>query len=282
MNITLKSTNFTATINSKGAELISFKSNLREFIWEGDPEFWGKHSPILFPIVGTLKDNQFSYNEKKYNLSRHGFARDMEFEVKKQSQTNVVFSLKSSAETLGRYPFQFELQLIYTLEENNLTLMYKVINCDNKEIPFSIGAHPAFALPENFEKYSLSFDEDSQIQYFLLKHDLLSNQTESINLHEHKLALKYQLFERDALVFKHLKSKSIIINENAKPILQIDFKDYPNLGIWTKVNAPFICIEPWFGYSDTSANSGEIFEKEGIQILEPRKNFECKFSIKIK
>jgi len=282
LKVTIKNSNFTATINSKGAELISLKTNGREYIWEGNPEFWGKHSPVLFPIVGTLKNNEFQYLEENYTLSRHGFARDIEFVVKEQSENKVVFSLESSASTLQNYPFIFELQLIYVLEESKLTIQYKVFNKDSKEIPFSIGAHPAFALTENFDSYSLSFGDDNELKYFLLENDLLSDKTEVIDLNKNQLQLDYQLFERDALVFKQINSKAITINENSKPILKIDFKNFPNLGIWTKNKAPFICIEPWFGYSDTNNSSGNILEKEGIIILKTNEIFDCEFSIEIK
>jgi len=282
LKVTIKNSNFTATINSKGAELISLKTNGREYIWEGNPEFWGKHSPVLFPIVGTLKNNEFQYLEENYTLSRHGFARDIEFVVKEQSENKVVFSLESSASTLQNYPFIFELQLIYVLEESKLTIQYKVFNKDSKEIPFSIGAHPAFALTENFDSYSLSFGDDNELKYFLLENDLLSDKTEVIDLNKNQLQLDYQLFERDALVFKQINSKAITINENSKPILKIDFKNFPNLGIWTKNKAPFICIEPWFGYSDKNNSSGNILEKEGIIILKTNEIFDCEFSIEIK
>jgi len=282
LNATIKNAKYTATINTKGAELISFKDKDREFIWEGNPEFWGKHSPVLFPIVGTLKDNQFQYSEEAYTLSRHGFARDMEFIIKEQSENKIVFSLESSDATLKNYPFVFELQLVYILEEGKLTIQYKVLNKDDKEMPFSIGAHPAFALPGNFEHYSLSFGEDTELNYFLLEDDLLSDKTGSIKLEDTELPLNYKLFEKDALVFKQINSKSITINENSNPFLKVDFKDFPNLGIWTKTKAPFICIEPWFGYSDTKRTSGNILEKEGIVKLQAGKVFECEFSIQIK
>lgn len=281
MKVTIRNANLTAVITAKGAELISLRNSNREFIWGGSPEFWPKHSPVLFPIVGTLKDNQYQYLEESYKLLRHGFARDMNFEIKEQSEDSVIFSLVSSSETLKKYPFSFELQLIYTLLENKLILEYKVFNKDCKQLPFSIGAHPAFALPESFEKYSLTFEEDTVLEYFLLENDLLSDNTEPIVLKNNRLLLKYQLFERDALVFKSLNSRTIIINENDRPLLKIAFEDFPNLGIWTKIDAPFICLEPWFGYSDTNKNSGNIMEKEGIVVLDTGSIFECKFSIEI-
>ena len=146
MTTTIKNGNLSAEIKHFGAELISLKTNQnKEYIWEGNPEFWGKHSPILFPIVGTLKDNSFYYNGMEYHLSRHGFARDMEFELIDVTQNSATFSIQSSEETLKVYPFEFELQLIYTLEENNLSIAYKVINKGKSTMPFSIGAHPAFS-----------------------------------------------------------------------------------------------------------------------------------------
>lgn len=282
MIVTIKNNTITAQINSKGAELISLKNDNREFIWEGNPEFWGKHSPVLFPIVGTLKDNQYHYSDKYYTLSRHGFARDMDFIIKEQSQESITFSLEATNDTLKVYPFNFELQLIYTLKENRLVVQYKVFNKDKKEMPFSIGGHPAFALPKKFENYSLSFDKDNELKYFLLEKDLLSERTENIALKNNILPLDYSLFERDALVFKQINSKSIVINEDSKSILEIHFDDFPNLGIWTKLNAQFVCIEPWFGYSDTKNNSGNITEKEGIVLLEANAIFKSEFSIEIK
>lgn len=281
MEVIIKNANLTAVINPKGAELVSLKTKDREFMWEGDPQFWGKHSPVLFPIVGTLKDNQFQYNNIDYELSRHGFARDMDFEIKEQSRERAIFSLKSSEETLKRYPFLFELQLIYTIEENKLNLEYKVFNMDNKSIPFSIGGHPAFALPLGFNDYSLSFEDDIILEHYLLENDLLSDITETIYLKDKKLRLDYSIFERDALVFKKFNSKSISILEKSVPILKMNIQDFPNLGIWTKTDAPFICIEPWFGYSDTPKNNRNLFEKEAIQILDPNTVFERKFSIEI-
>jgi galactose mutarotase-like enzyme len=278
----IKNTFLTATINSFGAELCSLKNNEnKEFIWEGNLDFWGKHSPILFPIVGTLKNNSYQYNESEYHLSRHGFARDMDFELVDKKENFVTFSIQSSEETLEVYPFIFELQITYTLDNNSLSIEYKVINKGKSEIPFSIGAHPAFALPGNFNDYSIQFEKEELLEYYLLENDLISNQTKKLELENKLVSLNYQLFKNDALIFKTLESKSLIISKNKNPLLKVSFKDFPSLGIWTKMNAPFLCIEPWFGYSDTNENSGNLFEKEGIQILEENKTFQSEFSIEI-
>lgn len=279
--ITISNGNLTAIINPKGAELTSLKSTNREYIWEGNPEFWGKHSPILFPIVGTLKNNLYYYNDKEYHLSRHGFARDLDFIIIEKSEKSVIFSLESTNETLKNYPFDFELQVIYTLQEKSLIIAYKVVNNGVNQMPFSIGAHPAFALPENFENYSLAFEKDEPLNYFLLENDLISDETKNIDLIDKKIPLTYELFQNDALIFKTIASKSITIWESSKPILRVDFQEFPSLGLWSKINASFLCIEPWLGYSDILDSNGNLFEKEGIQVLESNEVFLTQYSIAI-
>ena len=282
MTTVIKNSIITAEIKHLGAELISLKTNLnREYIWEGNPVFWGKHSPVLFPIVGTLKKNSFHYNGIEYHLSRHGFARDMEFELIEATENSAVFSIQSSEETLKVYPFEFELQIIYTLQENNLSIEYKVVNNGKTLMPFSIGAHPAFALPNQFENYAIVFEKEESLEYYLLENDLISNKSKKLEIHNNQIPMTYELFDNDALILKTLQSNSLIILENENPILRIHFEGFPSLGIWTKKNAPFICIEPWFGYSDTYESSGNLFEKEGIQILESSAIFNSKFSIAI-
>jgi galactose mutarotase-like enzyme len=265
-----------------GAELCSLKDNSNtEYIWNGNPEFWGKHSPILFPIVGTLKNNSYHYHDTEYHLSRHGFAREMNFELIDKQENSATFSLTSSDETLKKYPFDFELHLIYTLENKSLKIEYKVINKGKSKMPFSIGAHPAFDLPGNFENYSLEFENEEPLTFYLLEEGLISNNTDQIQLNKKQLHLNHKLFENDALVFKKLSSKSITILENSKPILKVSYEDFPDLGIWTPPNAPFICIEPWFGYSDTVNTFGNLFEKEGMQVLGSNETFKSQFSIEI-
>lgn len=282
MNTTISNSTLKASIKNVGAELFSLKDNQnKEYIWEGNPDFWGKHSPVLFPIVGTLKNNTYTIDKKEYQLPRHGFARDMEFQLVEKSGNSAVFSLESNAETLKKYPFEFELQLIYTLENTTLNIEYVVINKSESKMPFSIGAHPAIALPEKFENYAFKFEKAESLKYNLLENDLISNKTEVLKTTENVVPLNYKLFENDALVFKTLESNSLTILENSKPYVQVEFEDFPSLGIWTKDQAPFVCIEPWFGYSDTADNSGDLFKKEGILILDVDQSFHSKFSIKI-
>jgi galactose mutarotase-like enzyme len=282
MKIIIQNSGFLATINSKGAELISMQSKTtnREYIWDGNPDFWGKHSPVLFPIVGTLKDNFYVHENMKYELSRHGFARDLDFEIVQKSENKVNFSLKASEFTKTKFPFDFELQISYTLDYSELKIVYTIINHGNHKMPYSIGAHPAFALPENFENYTLEFEKQENLDCFVLENDLIAS-SYPILLNEKKMPLAYSIFEKDALIFKKIDSKKITILENNLPLISIKFDDFKNLGIWTKTDAKFICIEPWLGYSDTTTASGSIFEKEGILILESKQNDSFEFSIEI-
>lgn len=283
MNIQLENKNFLISINTKGAELYSFKNHIvnKEYIWEGNPEFWGKHSPILFPIVGTLKNDSYYYNDKKYNLSRHGFARDFEFDIIEKTDFSVTFSLKENDDTLQKYPFQFELQIKYVLTENTLVIIYNIKNKSKSEMPFNIGAHPAFALPKNFTNYSLEFEKQEELITHELENNLFSGATRTIALDKANLPLNYSLFEKDALVFKTLESKSVKILDNGKPFLKVNYKDFGSLGIWTVKNASFICIEPWIGFADETSSNGNLFDKKNIQILEENSSFEASFTIEI-
>lgn len=282
MKTTIKNLGITAVISTKGAELISLKDkNNREYIWDANPVFWEKHSPILFPIVGTLKNNCFTYNDNSYHLLRHGFARDYEFELLNQTENQAVLALKANVETKKVFPFDFELQLYYTLQDSKLILTYKIINKDDVTIPFSIGAHPAFALPQPFTNYALEFEHTETLKSYQLENDLLSDKTNTIEMVGNMLPLAYSLFENDALIFKKLNSKKITILENKNPLIRIQFDDFPHFGIWTKTNAPFICLEPWLGYSDPVDSSGNILEKEAIQLVESNTTFHCHFSIEI-
>lgn len=281
METVLKNQNLTAKINSKGAELTSLRTDDREYIWEGNPDFWGKHSPVLFPIVGTLKSNEFVHGGKTYSLTRHGFARDMDFEKISETEDSIVFSLQSNAHTKSVYPFDFEFQIRYTLEENQLAIGYKISNKSDTEMHFSVGAHPAFSLPGNFSDYAIEMEKPGNLGYYLLENDLISDKTSTLETINGKFRLDYELFKNDALIFKHISSQSLTILEKGNPLLKVDFQEFPYLGIWTKMNAPFICIEPWFGHSDPVNASGILSEKEGIQTLKPLSVFDCTFTIKL-
>lgn len=283
MNTTLTHDGFQASINFSGAELSSFrKPDGTEYIWQADPKFWNRHSPVLFPIVGSLKGGKYSYMGNQYALPRHGFARDLAFDLTHSSENQAVFSLHFNKETLENYPFKFWLQINYRLQHNTLLIGYSVINDGEKKMPFSIGAHPAFFLPGDFSEYSLDFGQAESLKIQLLEDGLLQSQTKVLPLGiDHHLPLDYDLFENDALIIRNNPHRDLTILKNGERYLGVSFDGFPHLGLWSVKNAPFLCIEPWFGYSDPVDSSGVIFEKEGIQMLEPGGVFNTNFSISL-
>lgn len=196
MKFSISNNILSASFNSLGAELFSLKESIskHKYVWEGNSQFWEKHVPILFPIIGVLKNNSFFHNHKDFKMSRHGFARDEEFEIKNKTENNVKFALFSNKITKARFPFDFELLIKYQLSEITLETIFTIINTGNETLPFSIGGHPAFALQEEFEKYSLKFEKNETLKRYLLKDDLLSNEYEKIALKNKILPLTYSLF----------------------------------------------------------------------------------------
>lgn len=273
----LENENIKIAIDSNGAELKSVfsKANQQELLWQGNREFWGKSSPVLFPIVGTLKNGMYVYEGKGYKLPRHGFARDCNFTLEEVSDTQLIFSLKSSEETLKNYPFLFKLQIIYTLQGNGLKVVYNVENLsDEKTMYFSLGAHPAFKMgdfAENFSRYSLLFNKDEQLEENLLNNGLLSGRKQNILLNNQKLQLSYKLFENDALVILNMKSDKItLMNYNDVPVLDFEFNNFPYFGLWTVKDSGFLCLEPWAGVADFESHNHLIQDKFGINTLEPK------------
>ncbi|MEO8517279.1 MAG: aldose 1-epimerase family protein [Flavobacterium sp.] len=279
MIYTIENNYLSAKINSLGAELFSLSKDSINYIWKIDDKYWNKTSPVLFPVVGQLKNDLYTINGIQYSLSRHGFARDYNFTVIEQTTTSIVFSLSENKNTLTQYPFYFKLQIGYTLEKNKLIISYLVQNNSKEKMPFSIGAHPAFAIDFGFENYALQFENDTQIETHELENGLFSGKTRTININNNNLPLSYSLFEKDALVFKNLNSKYLTILHNNNPYLKVNFEKFPYLGIWTKQNAPFLCIEPWLGFADFVDSNGNLLEKPGIQIINEAEVFEASFSI---
>ena len=268
MIITLSNNKISASINTIGAELIRLEKDNQNYIWTVNETYWNKTSPILFPIVGRLKNDAYTIADKKYELPRYGFARNFEFQILNQTENSVVFVLESNSETLKNYPFEFQLQLEYELDGNELKMKYSVENRSEVTMPFSIGAHPAFAIEDSFSDYSLQFNEAEEFVSYELENEQFNNSFRKINSENGQINLNYSLFEKDALVFKHLKSNELILLNKNKPVLSVQFEGFPYLGIWTKPNAPFLCIEPWCGLADNVNHNGNIFEKESIQLLE--------------
>lgn len=279
MNITIYNHQIKATINTLGAELIQLEKENHNYIWTIDETYWNKTSPILFPIVGRLKNDTYTIEGKTYELPRHGFARNFEFELEHQTENTVVLLFTENQETLKHYPFQFELRLKYEIIENSLKMNYSIINKSQETMPFSIGAHPAFAINELFSDFTITFNEVEDFVSHELEKEQFNNSSKKIPSENGKINLDYALFEKDALVFKHLKSDILTLLKNNQPYISVEFKGFPYLGIWTKPNAPFLCIEPWCGLADNINHNGNFYEKEGIQILYKNANFQREINI---
>lgn len=265
-----------AVIDPKGAELQSLmhKAAGIEHMWSGDAAYWGKHSPVLFPIVGSLKNDSYIYRDKSYSLPRHGFAREKIFTKEIIHPTEALLSLVPDELTLALYPFDFITRLRYRLNNHTLSLTYEVENPGTEVLLFSLGAHPAFAVPftndTNYTDYYLAFNVAEPLERFKLQDGLLTNTTELLNTPHKRLALHPSLFYEDAIVLKNMHSNQITLGCNSHPHgIHFSFNDFPFFGIWAAKDAPFVCLEPWCGIADSNTHNQQLENKEGIHSLAP-------------
>lgn len=286
----LENSSLVIEVNEHGAELskiFSRKYN-KDFLWSGDSKYWGRKAPVLFPIVGRLRDNETIIDDKTYYMSQHGFARDCDFKLIKEDKNRVTYSLISNEETKKKYPYTFELQISYTLIENSLEVLWNVKNTGTETMYFSIGAHPAFNIPfnndENMENYYLSFKTKQHVEKYVFQPPYIKERTEVEALS--RIDIKPELFSNDAIVYSGVDEVSIK-SKDSDMSLKVSFKDFPFVGIWspfykeTNTMAPFVCIEPWYGIADF-VDSAKIFkEKFGINKLEPYQEFKADFKITV-
>ncbi|KAF1304781.1 MULTISPECIES: aldose 1-epimerase family protein [Enterococcus] len=291
MSIIIENDQLIAVIAEHGAELQSLKNkeNQLEYIWKGDPEYWGKHAPLLFPIVGALKNDHYQYQGKNYTLPRHGFARNMDFEVVNHTAESVSFLLKSSEETRENYPFDFELYVHYELGGDGIQVRYEVINLSEEEMFFSIGGHPAFNVPLDpalsFEDYYLAFSPRKSRLILPLEGNYVNMDQRTLGQTNTNIGLTHELFKNDALIYETKGLNSIsICSEKSPHGVTLTYNNMPYVGIWspTPKEAPFVCIEPWVGIADTLDASGDLVEKLGIQQLAGRESFQTKYAITLR
>lgn len=268
--ITIRSDSLTATINPFGAELTSLKNAQgRELMTDGDPAFWPGHAPLLFPIVGELAGGEYLVNGRRYKLPRHGFARRLPFDVVLQKEGQALFRLTDSAEhTHGVYPYFFGLYLEYRIEGASLIMAAVLANMSDREMPASFGFHPAFAWPLPYgqprEAHAIRFEKPEPAPLKQLKDGLIAREDRPSPVVGDRLKLEDGLFTDDALIWEGLASKSLVYGADAGPSLRIEWEEMPNLGIWTKPGAGFVCIEPWAGIADRADFKGGIWDKPGI------------------
>ncbi|MBN3519102.1 aldose 1-epimerase family protein [Algoriphagus lutimaris] len=278
MLFTIESDLLIVKINSKGMELSSIhsKTTKLEYLWQGDPQYWTGQAPILFPIIGALKDGKTMFQGKEYELPKHGFIRNSELgKVIKQEKDRLVFQVTSSPETLAIYPFHFVLEITFQVIGNCLEVKHLVKNTGEQDMYYSLGGHPAFACPihtgEKYDEYAIEFPEVEQDHTWLIQpNGLIGNEGDQILNNSNLIPLQEHIFDADALIFKHLKSKKAsLVHQKQRPVLEVEFEDFDYLGIWAKPGAPFVCIEPWLGIADSVNASGKLIDKEGIRKLSP-------------
>ena len=276
-------------IQSKGAELDSVYNKIEqvEYMWSGDPEVWGKKSPILFPIIGTLKDDTYYFDGKPYQLPRHGFAREMEFTVTRQTSNAIVFTLESNEATLSKFPFPFRFDITYTVTENQLSVSYRVTNTGNNAMYFSVGGHPAFKVPLaaglHYHDYYFEFNTvENTGRWPISKEGLIEKFPLPLLIYTNHLPLTKELFHKDALVLKHLSSTQVQLKSHKnKHGLLFDFNGFPYLGIWAAKDADFVCIEPWCGNADSVDTDQQLEHKDGIEPLPAGEKFERTWTITV-
>lgn len=279
----------TIQVDSMGAELRSLKeiSSDREYMWGADPTYWKRTSPVLFPLVGGVKNGVYRLDGNEYPMGQHGFARDMEFKLKSQVAHEIWFALEYSADTLEKYPYPFVLELGYELANMSVIVKWRVKNPAEDTMYFSIGGHPAFLCPiaegTRQSDYRIRFDARDRIVSSCLENGLLSGQTITYRLQDGILPVTEHLFDGDALVIEHGQAHSAaLVAPDGREYLRVEF-DAPLFGIWSPPGkqAPFICIEPWYGRCDRADYDGEWRDREWMQSLGAGETFTADYRITI-
>ncbi len=285
----ISSDKITIQVDSMGAELKSLKevASGREYMWCADAKYWKRTSPVLFPLVGGVNGGVYHLNGQDYPMGQHGFARDMEFRLKSQVAHEIWFLLESTAETSAVYPYPFVLELGYELADRSVIVKWRVHNPGRDTIFFSIGGHPAFLCPidEGTKQtdYKIRFDVRDRIVSSCLENGLISGKQVVYDLQDGLLPVTEHLFDNDALVIEHDQAhKAALTAPDGRDYLTVEF-DAPLFGIWSppKKNAPFICIEPWYGRCDRAGYDGDWKEREWMQSLEAGRTFEARYKISV-
>lgn len=291
MLYTLENDKLCVQVRSLGAELRSIKERAdeTEYLWDGNPTWWKYSSPVLFPIVGKLVNGEYRVDGKTYELPGHGLGRISEFELVNKTASSIEFALKWSETSLAKYPWKFQLNIAYELLDNEIKVIWKVKNLDDKEMIYSIGSHGAFRCPiladEDFTDCYLAFNQaEDCVNMPLNEKGQFKHGAGSVRLNGHELALNYPMFKNDALAYDALKSDTVsICSRKSSKKLSVTAKDFPYWGFWTPNDggAPFLCIEPWHGHADFEDFNGEFKDRAGSEKLAAGKEAEFAYAIKI-
>ncbi len=281
--ITLTSGQYSAVINDHGAELRSFKKADKEYMWQADPAFWARTSPVLFPFVGAVNEGKFYYKEKAYPMGQHGFARDMDFTLVEKTENTCLYTLSSNDETLAKYPLPFTLTIGYELRDNALKVLWKVENPGTENLEFSIGAHPAFncTLEETTIRIMKNGMGKAAFNNSVFGKGLLTAEKKDVPLEDGYMKLHANSFDGDAFVIEDGQTDCVeILDDEKNKILSVSYTS-PLVGIWSPPtkNAPFLCIEPWYGRADMEGFQGELKDRAWNNTLKPGEVFEESYSI---
>lgn len=289
MDYTIKNNMIEVVISDHGAEVQSVKGahTGEEYMWQADPEIWGRHAPVLFPIVGRLKNDEYKYQGKTYHMGQHGFARDCDFEVENHTQESITFLLKDNEKTREMYPFKFEFRVNYNLMNNLLEENFSVVNKSDETMIFGVGGHPGFNLPVNNgeEKEDYYFDMHPSIARVKipLKGAYLDWNNRSLASTDSFIGLSDELFKDDALIYElHGHDNKVSLRtDKSKFHINVWTRNATYVGIWSQYpnTANYVCIEPWWGIADREDADGELEHKYGMNHLEPGKEYQAGFSI---
>jgi galactose mutarotase-like enzyme len=277
-------------VKSAGAEIISIQDNSNnEFIWQANPEIWNRHAPVLFPIVGRLNGDYYFYDDNKYRMTQHGFARDKEFSLESQNDNKLVLQLEDDQETFEMYPFHFQLQIVYQLVKDTLQISYVVSNRDTEEtMYFAIGAHPGFSVPFakglTFEDFKVTVEPKMTRSRIALKDSNIDLSKEQ-RVDDQDFDLTHESFVDDAIIYSLSEPAVITISsDKIERKINLDTGNAKFVGIWSQYpeKGNFVCIEPWWGIADKIDTNHELTSKYGINSLEPAEQFESYYSISFK
>ena len=283
---TLKNHQSLVKISTKGAQIMDWFHLQKEknILWEMDTVYWNRVAPILFPIVGRLKNDAYHFNSLSYKLGQHGFARESEFEVVESNETSLVLKLASDAQTLAVYPFHFELIISYELDGSTLKSRNQLKNTGKDSLFASFGAHPGFHLEHHISEYSIHIPGAKKLKRHLIDQGLYTGEFEWVHFDQGGfLKLDDSYFEKDAIVFKHEQiQKMELYHKNSQLLsMEIQGEEAPYWGIWKKKGAPFICLEPWWGLADSTNFEGDLSDKEGINVVIRNETRSFEYSISI-
>ena len=294
--ISISNGSLTASIDTMGAQLMSLRKGESEYLWQGDSNWWPRRAPVLFPIVGVLKDSKAESAEGTISLARHGLARLNQFEVVEQSPSSVTLQLKSTEETRKSYPYDFELKLIFSVAGDTLTQTYEVTNPANVVLPFTLGAHPAFNIPipgveaASLDQYHLLFTRSWTSFGPSITDEGLCDYTtpQRLIVNSDTLPLSWELIDREkTITLEDVPDRRITLATSTETHseahgIQMDFEGFDYLGIWSAApGCPFVALEPWCDIADTVDCDGIFEHKPGIMCLEPEQSITKTLSVKV-